>query len=112
MRLLFKTYFCSSFVKRFPNDFMFQLNKEESEILRSQFVTSKFSRGGRKYLPFCFTENGVAMLSSVLNSEKSILKHDIKLKQNDQQFQVIFEAIKQIMLLPEKSNKIGFLKDK
>ncbi len=130
-------------IKRFPNDFMFQLNKEEFEILRSQIATSRFMHGGRKYLPFCFTENGVAMLSSVLTSEKavevniqiirvftslrklaltnakiltklesiekSILKHGIKLKQNDQQFQVIFEAIKHIMMPPEKPKKIGFL---
>ncbi len=53
---------------RFPRDFMFQLNDQEFECLRSQFVTSKEGRGGRRYLPYVFTEQGVAMLSSVLNS--------------------------------------------
>jgi len=58
--------------KRFPEDFMFQLTKEEAEVLRSQFVISKLSRGGRRYLPYAFTEPGVAMLSSILNSERAI----------------------------------------
>ncbi|HXN05548.1 MAG TPA: ORF6N domain-containing protein [Nitrospiria bacterium] len=56
-------------IKRFPTDFMFQLTKDEYESLRSQFVTLKPRRGGhRKYLPYVFTEQGVAMLSSVLKS--------------------------------------------
>ncbi len=55
---------------RFPFDFRFQLNKEEFETLRSHFVTS--NKGGRRYLPYAFTEQGVAMLSSVLNSETAI----------------------------------------
>ncbi len=54
-------------IKRFPSDSMFQLKKEEFDNLRSQIVTSS-SWGGRRYLPYAFTENGVAMLSSVLNS--------------------------------------------
>ncbi len=63
--------------KRFPADFMFQLNKEEVEIwqfqfLRSQIATSSEGHGGRRYLPLVFTEQGVAMLSSVLNSERAI----------------------------------------
>jgi len=58
---------------RFPKDFMFQLTEEEHESLRSQFVISKKGKGGRRYMPYVFTENGVAMLSSVLNSEKAIL---------------------------------------
>src|SRR4051794_7632765 len=57
--------------KRFPPDFMFQLTKAEAEILRSQFATSR-SHGGRRSLPYVFTEHGVAMLSSVLNSERAI----------------------------------------
>jgi len=57
-------------IDRFPDDFMFQLSKEEYEILRSQSVTSRW--GGRRYPPFAFTEQGVAMLSSVLNSERAI----------------------------------------
>jgi hypothetical protein len=58
---------------RFPNDFMFQLTEEEHGSLRSQFVISKKGKGGRRYMPYVFTENGVAMLSSVLNSEQAIL---------------------------------------
>lgn len=57
---------------RFPLNFMFQLSTAEVEFLRSQFATSKKSRGGRRTLPYVFTEQGVAMLSSVLNSEKAI----------------------------------------
>ena len=56
---------------RFPEDFMFQLSKLEWENLRSQIVTS--THGGRRYLPYVFTEQGVAMLSGILNSEKSTL---------------------------------------
>ncbi|OGS28016.1 MAG: hypothetical protein A2297_02880 [Elusimicrobia bacterium RIFOXYB2_FULL_48_7] len=60
-------------LKRFPDDFMFQLTKEENVLLRSQFVTLKPGTGHhRKYLPYAFTEQGVAMLSSVLNSERAI----------------------------------------
>ncbi|MBU2446630.1 MAG: ORF6N domain-containing protein [Bacteroidetes bacterium] len=55
--------------KRFPFDFMFRLNQKEFEALRSQFATSK-GRGGRRYHPLAFTEQGVAMLSSVLNSDR------------------------------------------
>jgi hypothetical protein len=58
--------------ERFPKDFMFRLTKTEAEALRSQFATSNTGRGGRRYLPFAFTEQGVAMLSSVLNSERAI----------------------------------------
>jgi ORF6N domain len=50
-------------LKRFPADFMFQLNKAEAEALRSQIATSNESRGGRRYAPYVFTEQGVAMLS-------------------------------------------------
>lgn len=57
---------------RFPGDFMIQLTKSESESLRFQFETSKVMRGGRRYLPYAFTEQGIAMLSSVLKSEKAI----------------------------------------
>ena len=71
--------------KRFPNDFMFQLTTEEYEAMRFQIETSKQNdqplrlqndtskrRGGRRYLPYVFTEQGVAMLSGILNSEKAI----------------------------------------
>jgi hypothetical protein len=57
-------------IKRFPNDFMFELANEEFMNLRSQIVTSSW--GGMRYLPFAFTEQGVAMLASVLKSEKAI----------------------------------------
>lgn len=57
-------------INRFPEDFMFELSENEFQVLRSQFVTSK--RGGTRYLPFAFTEQGVAMLSSVLNSPEAI----------------------------------------
>lgn len=56
---------------RFPEDFVFQLEKEEADCLRFQDETSKEGRGGRRYLPHAFTEQGVAMLSSVLRSERA-----------------------------------------
>lgn len=58
--------------ERFPGDFMFQLDAQEWASLRSQFVTSNTGRGGRRYAPYAFTEQGVAMLSSVLNSPRAI----------------------------------------
>ena len=58
--------------KRFPEDFMFQLTKEEEESLTSQIAISKTGRGGRRTRPYAFTEQGVAMLSSVLKSERAI----------------------------------------
>ena len=57
---------------RFPADFMFQLTEEEWNSLRSQIVISKSNRGGRRYAPYVFTEQGVSMLSSVINSERAI----------------------------------------
>jgi hypothetical protein len=59
-------------VKRFPSDFMFQLDKAEAEALRSQIVISNESRGGRRYAPYVFTEQGVAMLSGVLRSDRAV----------------------------------------
>ena len=120
-------------IARFPKDFMFRLNKEEAlELSRSQIVTLK--RGQNiKYLPHVFTENGVAMLSSVLNSERAIqvniqimrtftkiremlsshkdLRHKIEEmeKKYDSQFKIVFNAIKELMTPPEKQvRKIGF----
>ena len=58
--------------RRFPADFMFGLTAAESEILRSQTATSSSGYGGRRYLPYVFTEQGVAMLSTVLNSERAV----------------------------------------
>ena len=59
-------------IHRFPPDFMFQLTKEEFENLRFQFGTSTIKHGGRRYMPYVFTEQGIAMLSSVLQSEQAI----------------------------------------
>jgi len=59
-------------LNRFPSDFMFQLDAQEWQILRSQSVTSRSKHGGRRYAPYAFTEQGVAMLSSVLNSPQAI----------------------------------------
>jgi hypothetical protein len=117
---------------RFPEDFMFQLTKKETEILRSQSVTSS-SWGGRRTLPYAFTEQGVAMLSSVLRSERAVRVNieimrafvglrrmlqantvlarqlrDLE-KKYDSQFKVVFDAIKQLMTPPaKKQGKIGF----
>jgi hypothetical protein len=119
---------------RFPADFMFQLNQEEAEVLRSQNVTSKSGSGGRRYLPYAFTENGVAMLSSVLNSDRAIQVNiaimrvftrlrvllashadllrrlDEMEKKYDEQFQVVFDAIRQLMTPPDEPprERIGF----
>jgi len=59
-------------IARFPEDFMFEMSKEELENWRSQFVTSKEDKQGLRYMPFCFTEQGVTMLSCILNSERAI----------------------------------------
>jgi hypothetical protein len=59
-------------LERFPEDFMFQLRKDEAAALRSQIATSNTGRGGRRYAPYVFTEQGVAMLSSVLRSKTAI----------------------------------------
>jgi len=60
-------------IERFPGDFMFQLNKSEAAALRSQIATSNVGRGGRRYAPYVFTEQGVAMLSGVLRSKRAIV---------------------------------------
>jgi len=59
-------------IERFPEDFMFQLTQDEWDILRSHFVISRYNHGGRRYAPYVFTEHGVAMLSSVINSKHAI----------------------------------------
>jgi ORF6N domain-containing protein len=119
---------------RFPEDFMFQLTAEEVASLRSQIATSNKGRGGRRYAPYAFTEQGVAMLSTVLNSERAILvnieimRTFVRLRQMlasntqlarkladlekkyDAQFKVVFDAIRQLMTPPQpKNRKIGFL---
>ena len=118
-------------INRFPSDFMFELTKDEFNNLRSQIVTSSW--GGARYLPMVFTEQGVAMLSSVLKSDRAIqvniqimraftqlrkmlsthedLKRKIESmeKKYDEQFQIVFEAIKQLIETDEKpKKKIGF----
>lgn len=108
-------------IKRFPEDFMFQLNYQEVALLRSQIATSK-NRGGRRYRPYVFTEQGVAMLSSVLNSDRAvqvnieIMRVFVRLRRilathkelarklneleskYDGQFKIVFEAIRRLML--------------
>ncbi len=59
-------------INRFPEDFMFEMTKDEFENWRSQFVTSKSEKMGLRYTPFCFTEQGVTMLSCILNSDRAI----------------------------------------
>ncbi len=121
-------------IGRFPPDFMFQLSFQEFTALRSQIVTSK-GRGGRRTAPYAFTEHGVAMLSSVLRSERAveinieIIRAFVKLRQlvasnaeltgrlnrleqnYDSQFKVVFDAIRQLMSeatpVPPK-RRIGF----
>jgi len=119
-------------IERFPEDFMFQLTSDEFEILRSQSVISR-QWGGRRYPPYVFTEQGVAMLSSVLRSKRAvrvnieIMRTFVRLrrmlasheelarqldaleKKYDAQFRVVFEAIRQLMKPPEpKRRRIGF----
>jgi len=123
---------------RFPPDFMFSLTQQEAALLRSQIVTSNEpspGRGGRRTLPFAFTEQGVAMLSSVLKSERAvqvnveIMRAFVRLReligQNrelarrldelesryDRQFKVVFDAIRELMTPPAAAPKrrIGFI---
>lgn len=90
--------------KRFPADFMFQLTKEEAEALRSQFVTSKHGRGGRRYQPYVFTEQGVAMLSGVLRSDRAIavnieiMRAFVELRRVAGSFQALQERLDQMEL--------------
>ena len=119
---------------RFPEDFMFRLTKYEYERLRSQIVTSKTGRGGRRYLPRVFTEQGVAMLSGVLNSKTAVKSNiqimrafvqirrlgmtivDLKRKidsmehKYDHNFKIVFDAIRQLINPPvpvKKKQRIG-----
>jgi len=120
-------------IERFPPDFMFQLSKVEFENLKSQIVTSNWG-GLRRAAPYAFTEQGVAMLSSVLNSRRAvqvnieIMRAFVRLREimathkdlvrrlnemerkYDAQFRVVFDAIRELMTPPEsKKRKIGFL---
>lgn len=118
--------------ERFPADFMFQLTPEEFASLTSQFVTSN-SRGGRRHLPYAFTEQGVAMLSGVLRGEQAvrvnleIMRAFVRLRQllagnadlarrldeledqYDSQFGAVFDAIRQLMAPPAVERQpLGF----
>ena len=121
--------------RRFPEDFMFRLSAEETKSLTSQIAISKPGRGGRRTLPYVFTEQGVAMLSSVLNSERAIavniaiMRTFVRLRQilathkelaerlkamekkYDKQFKVVFDILKQLMEPPPEPQKspIGFM---
>ncbi len=122
-------------IERFPSDFMFQLTRNEFDNLKFQFGTSSW--GGTRKLPLVFTENGVAMLSTVLNSKRAIqvniqimraftklrtlmashkdLRRSIENmeKKYDEQFHVVFEAIKQLLESPKKQKRqIGFVRGK
>lgn len=132
--------------KRFPIDFMFQLTEQELEEWKSQIVTSNKEKMGLRKLPNVFTEQGVAMLSSVLNSEtaievniqiiriftrireallsnkdillkmeqleKTMLKQNEKTNKHEQEIEVIFKALKQLLELPNPPRKrIGFKTD-
>ncbi len=119
--------------KRFPADFMFQLNREETQALLLQNARAK-GRGGRRTPPYAFTEQGVAMLSSVLNSDRAIevniaiMRAFVRLRamlathadlarrlneleqKYDEQFRVVFEAIRELMTTAPvpPSRRIGF----
>jgi hypothetical protein len=118
-------------IKRFPDDFMFQLNKAEFENLKSQIVTSSW--GGIRKMPLAFTEQGVAMLSGILNSDRAIqvniqimrtftkLRHmiagheelqravDELREQTDERFDVVFSVLDKLLADNEKPRKkIGF----
>lgn len=122
--------------ERFPSDFMFQLTQSEADSLRSQTATSSSNRGGRRYLPYAFTEHGAIMAATVLNSEKAVemsvfvvrafvrlremlstnrelaaklAQLEDRLEGHDASIQNLIEAIKELMI-PEEPNRrrIGF----
>jgi len=123
-------------LSRFPQDFMFQLTAEEADSLRCQIGTSNEGRGGRRYLPYAFTEQGVAMLSSVLRSERAVQVNvaimrafvslrrmlagndalsrklaelERQLENHDKGIKTLFDAIRQLMTPQEKPRReIGF----
>ena len=119
-------------IERFPTDFMFRLSEQEYGILKSQSVTSSW--GGRRTLPYAFTEQGIAMLSSVLKSQRaievniSIMRAFVEMRKMitetddlremiirlenkyDDQFKAVFSAIQQIIKdEPINHNPIGFI---
>ena len=123
-------------IDRFPGDFMFRLTDEEGERLRSQIVTSNDGRGGRRYPPYAFTEQGIAMLSSVLRSRRAIqvniaimrtfvqfrriladnklLRDKIERLENkyDEQFQQVFSILEHMIKEEDRPKRqIGFLSE-
>jgi hypothetical protein len=123
-------------INRFPGDFMFELTKEELENWRSQFVTSNRVKMGLRHKPMAFTEQGLAMLSGILNSDRAIkvniqimrtfthlrkmyfsydeLKTKIEAMESkyDKNFQVVFEALDHLLRTDNKpERKIGFFKE-
>jgi hypothetical protein len=122
--------------RRFPPDFLFRLTDKEAGSLRSQTVISNTRRGGRRFRPYAFTEQGVAMLSSVLRSQRAIhvnieiMRTFVRLREllgangelarkltelerkYDGQFAVVFEAIRELMAPPHRQRRqIGFRRD-
>jgi len=120
-------------ISRFPSDFMFQLTGAETDALRSQIATSNGGRGGRRYPPLVFTEQGVAMLSSVLHSERAvqvniaIMRAFVRLRRllathkalarkledlerrYNRRFKVVFVAIRELIARTEPAaHRIGF----
>jgi hypothetical protein len=120
-------------IDRFPDDFMFQLTEEEYENLKSQIATSSSGWGGKRKIPFAFTEHGALMAASVLNSPKAVemsifvVRAFVRLRQMlqqntelarklaalerkyDTQFKVVFDAIRELMTPPAKpKHRIGF----
>ncbi len=120
-------------IERFPEDFMFELSKEEFKHWRSQFVTSNGDKMGLRYTPMAFTEQGVAMLSSVLNSKraievniqimrtirKTIVSNEMILRnidemlkrvdKHDEEIEIIIQTIEKMLIIePDKTKKIGF----
>jgi hypothetical protein len=96
-------------LKRFPGDFMFQLTRAEAEVLRSQIATSNDGRGGRRYAPYVFTEQGVAMLSGVLRSDRAITVNIEIMRAFVELRRQIFEALRQLIApLPRAKRPVGF----
>lgn len=121
---------------RFPSDFMFKVSRKEHDVLRSQIATSKEKRGGRRYLPYAFTEHGAIMAATVLNSERAVqmsvfvVRAFVRLREmlatnrrlagkideledrldtHDSTIQDLIEAIKELMIPEEPSRiRIGF----
>ena len=124
-------------ITRFPDDFLFQLTQDEFETLRSQNATSKAGRGGRRYLPYAFTEHGAIMAATILNTPRAVemsvyvvrayvhlrellLTHkqfasklnelEQKVMSHDKDISMLINAIRQLMTTPlQKKRQIGFL---